>query len=108
MRDETPIEKKLLESNETPMEELVELCSRLNTLFWLGEFTQVNEMLVNMPMTERVEILSGTLRFSWCAKKDLPDYDKVVNTVYVELERRGYDPKRILHGLYEGIPSISK
>jgi hypothetical protein len=88
--------------NETPIEELTDLCGKLNKMFWTGQFAEVNQMLLDMPMSDRIEILVGTLRFSWCANQHLPDYAKVVNRVYAEVERRGYDPERLLRGLYEG------
>lgn len=87
---------------DTTIEQLAHICFRVNTMCWLGQFNQVNQVLLDMPITESTEILVGTLRFASAAREQLPDYAKVVNTVDAELERRGLDPKRILRGLYEG------
>jgi hypothetical protein len=85
----------------TPVEELADMFTEINRMFWAGEFVKVNQLLLDMSMTEPTEVLVGRLRICSCASKDLPDFQLVVNRVDAELQRRGYDPKRLLRGLYE-------
>ncbi len=102
MSDDPQIEKNLIASNETTIEELTELFRKLDDLFWAGHFDVVNQILLDLDISStRIEMLVGYMRYSSCAKDMLPDWKNVVNTVRDEVEKRGFDPNRIMRGLLD-------